>query len=108
MCPIDATVAYWVVRGSPPGPFFCDKKGNPLLKTRFIGEMRKALSALDLQQDQYAGHSFRIEAATAAAQGGLEDSTIKALGRWNSSAFLLYIRTPRDRVASFTHFGEIP
>ena len=102
LCPIDAIVVYSVVRGSALGPFFCEKKGNPLSKTCFIGEMRKALSALGLQQDQYAGHSFRIGAATAAAQAGLEDSTIKALGRWNSSAFLLYIRTPRERLASFT------
>ena len=46
LCPIDAIVVYSVVRGSALGPFFCDKKGNPLSKTRFIGEMRKALSAL--------------------------------------------------------------
>ena len=102
LCPIDTIVVYSVVRGSVPGPFFCDKKGNPLSKTCFIGEMRKTLSALGLQQDQYAGHSFRIGAATAAAQAGLEDSTIKALGRWNSSVFLLYIRTPKDSLASFT------
>ena len=76
MCPIDAIVAYSVVRGSAPGPFFRDKKGNPLSKTRFIGKMRKVLSALGLKQDQYAGHSFRIGVATAAAQAGLEDSTI--------------------------------
>ena len=109
LCPIDAIVAYSTVRGNAPGPFFCDKKGNALSKTRFIGEMRKALSAVGLQQDQYAGHSFRIGAATAAAQAGLEDSTIKALGRWNSSAFLLYIRTPRHQLASFTQaLAKIP
>ena len=109
LCPIDATVAYSTVRGNAPGPFFCDKKGNALSKTRFIGEMRKALSAVGLQQDQYAGHSFRIGAATAAAQAGLEDSTIKALGRWNSSAFLLYIRTPRHQLASLTQaLAKIP
>ena len=97
------------VRGNAPGPFFCDMKGNPLSKTHFISKMRKALSAVGLQQDQYAGHSFQIGATTAAAQAGLEDSTIKALGRWNSSAFLLYIRTPRDQLASFTQtLAKIP
>ena len=52
--------------------------------------MRKALSALGLQQDQYAEHSFRIGAATAAAQAGLEDLTIKADGTvWRS--FCTYV-----------------
>ncbi len=34
------------------------------------------------------GHSFHIRSATAAAQAGLEDSTIQSLERWSSSAFL--------------------
>jgi len=44
-----------------------------------ISKMRKALSVAGLEQDQYAGQSFRIGAATAMAQAGLEDSTIRAL-----------------------------
>ena len=75
---------------------------KPLTKAYFIGEMRKAMSATGLHQDQYAGQGFQIGAATAAAQAGLEDSTIKTLGRWNSLAFLLYIHTPRDQLASLT------
>ena len=44
-----------------------------------------------------------------AAQAGLEDSAIKALGRWNSLAFLLYTHTPRDQIASLTHcLAKIP
>ena len=103
LCPINAVTAYTAERGDSSGPYFRDKNGKPLTKARFIAEMRKALLELGLEQDQYAGHSFRIGAATAAAQAGLEDSTIKALGRWNSSAFLLYIRTPREQLASLTH-----
>ena len=47
-----------LLSSNAPGPFFCDAKGNPTSKTRFVSEMRKALLAVGLQQDQYAGHSF--------------------------------------------------
>ena len=49
------------------------------------------LASMDLAQ--YTGHSFRIGAATSAAQVGLSDSPIQILGRWRSSAFQHYLRT---------------
>ena len=41
-----------------------------------------------------------LRAATAAANRGLEDSTIRTLGRWSNSAFLTYIHTHTQRAAS--------
>ena len=55
---------------------------------------------MSLDQSLCAGHSFRIEAATVATQAGVEDSTIKALGQWSTMAFLIYIWTPRQKLAS--------
>ena len=40
--------------------------------------------------------------ATVLAKAGLEDSTIRTLGRWNSAAFLVYIRTPRESLAGMS------
>ena len=40
---------------------------------------------------QFTGHSFRISDSMTAAQVGLEDSMIQALGRWHGKAFLAYI-----------------
>ena len=41
----------------------------------------------------YAGPSFRIGTAMTAASRGLQDSLIKTLGRWESSAYTRYIKT---------------
>ena len=40
------------------------------------------------------GHSFRIGAASFAADKGLSDAQVRALGRWKSNTFLKYIRLP--------------
>ena len=61
---------------------------------RFVESMRTALTQAGYKAKDYAGHSFRIGAATTAAQRGIQDSLIKTLGRWESSAYTRYIRTP--------------
>ena len=102
ICPIAACLEFVTSRVREPGYFFLDSKKNPLLKPRFATELRKALDAIGQCQHDYAGHSFRIGAATAAAAAGLEDSTIQLLGRWSSAAFLTYIRTPGRQLAAAT------
>ena len=102
LCPLNACLQYMATRGTEPGPFFLFKNRQPLTKSTFTSRIRQALQALGLPQDNFAGHSFRIGAATSAAQAGIEDSTIMKMGRWNSSAFLAYIRTPRDHLAAFS------
>ena len=62
--------------------------------------VREALEREGLDQEKYCGHSFRIGAATTAAAKGMEDSLIKAQGRWRNLAYLEYIHIPRDPVYS--------
>ena len=102
LCPVTALLAYLALRGSGPGFLFLFADGRPLTKQRFIQRVRQALSAVGVDSSRYAGHSFRIGAATTASARGLNDSTIQMLGRWQSSAYQLYIRTPRDTLASFS------
>ena len=94
LCPVGAGLDYMAVRGPDPGPFFRFANGSPLTKSKFTQPVRDVLQAVGLPYTQFARHSFRIGAATAAARAGIEDSVIRTLGRWNSSAFLSYIRTP--------------
>jgi len=99
---LSTTVDYMAVRGSDPGPFFRFRNGEPLTKSKFTQEVRSAMEAVGLPHTQFAGHSFRIGAATAATRAGVEDLVIRTLGRWKSSAFLAYIRTPREQLSQFS------
>ena len=52
---------------------------------------QKGIQAIGLSAFQFADHSFRIGAATAGASAGIEDSMIRTLEQWSSSALLLCI-----------------
>ena len=96
-CPLAAILA---LRGTATGPLFRFANGDPLTRDAFVREVRRALSSAGVDPSAYCGHSFRIGAATVAAAIGIEDSTIMTFGRRNSSAYLRYIRTPRELLAS--------
>ena len=98
LCPVAAILNYMVRRGSSSGLFFKFSDGRLLSRERFVKAVRSALDRANINSAQYAGHSFRIGAATTAAQRGMQDSLIKTLGRWESSAYLVYVRTPRETV----------
>ena len=100
LCPIAAMLAYLAVRGDKKGPLFQFENGKSMTRDLFVTTVRAALRIAGITEDKYAGHSFRIGAATTAAQCGILDATIQMLGRWKSTAYLLYIKTPRDKLAS--------
>ena len=100
LCPVAAILGYMVLRGSRQGPFFLFRDGRFLTRDRFVVQVRRALQVAGVDSSQYAGHSFRIGAATTAALCGIQDSLIKTLGRWESSAYTLYIRTPRTTLCT--------
>jgi hypothetical protein len=100
LCPVSAIAAYLVVRGRGRGPFFNFTSGAPLSRERLVQCLREALAKVGIDASKYAGHSFRIGAATTAARVGVEDSLIQTLGRWKSAAYLLYIRVPRETLSA--------
>ena len=92
LCPVAAIAAYMVIRSRAAGPFFRFASGSPLSRVQFVRRVREALKPYGVDVSKYSGHSFRIGAATTAASVGVEDSLIKTLRRWESSAYLLYVR----------------
>ena len=108
LCPVTAMLAYLAVRGNGPGFLFRFQDGKLLTKNCFVDAVRATLLRLGLNPKKYSGHSFRIGAATTAGACGLSDSIIQMLGRWSSSAYLVYIRTPREQLAQFSKAMCIP
>ncbi len=88
LCLVAALLAYMVRRGDGAGPMFRFSCGRPLTRARFVSALRSALREAGVDASQYAGHSFRISAATTAASCGLQDSLIQTLGRWRSGSLV--------------------
>ena len=86
LCPVAAVLAYMSMRGPGPGPLFRFQHGSPLTRARLVSEVRSALTVAGVDCRACSGHSFRSGAATTADNEGVEDSTIKMLGRWKSEA----------------------
>ena len=93
ICPVKSLLSYLAVRGSA-------QNGSPLSRKKLVEAVRHALEVQGLDVHQFQGHSFWIGAATTAAACGLEDSLIQTLGRWRSSAFTRYIRTPQSTLVA--------
>ena len=99
LCPVAALLAYMAVRPHLTGPLFIFKDGSFLTRDRLVAAVREALQEAGIDSAQYTGHSFRIGAATTAAQAG---SVVKMLGRWESTAYQRYIQTPRQTLAALS------
>ena len=102
LCLVAALAAFQAVRGTRPGPYFVFRDGSVLSRERLVAQLRKNLSDAGADSSKFAGHSFRIGAATTARARGVQDSTIQTLGRWQSSAYLRYVQIPREELAQLS------
>ena len=102
LCPVTAITPYLARRGAGNGPLFIFENGSFLTRDNFVTEVRRVLDGAGIEASHYSGHSFRIGAATTAALAGVQDHMIKTLGRWQSSAYLAYIRLPPASLASIS------
>ena len=97
LCPVMALMSYLRLRGGADGPLFHFASGSPLSRSRLSSQLRKLLSAAGFHGN-YSLHSFRVGAATTAASLGFPDHLIKALGRWSSDAYRVYVKLPNVRL----------
>ena len=93
-CPVQLLLDYLVMRGNQEGAIFIRQDGTPVSRDEFSSRLSEAITVCGLDPSRYKGHSFRIGAASHAAERGMSDSQIRIMGRWKSNAFQKYIRVP--------------
>ena len=94
-----AVTKYLALRGRRSGLFFRFLAGMPLSRESLVQKVREALVPSGVDVAAHSGHSFRIGAASTAAAVGIEDFLIKTLGRWESAAYLRYVKVSRSSLA---------
>ncbi len=92
-CPLSSMVRYLRSRAqaSTQEPLFVTERGEPLSRAWFTSHLHLLCQLCGLPPERYMLHTFRIGAATTAAMVA-PVSTLKAMGRWSSSAFERYLR----------------
>ena len=93
-CPMQILIDYIKQRGYNHGPLFSFTSGDAVSINLFNTELCRALKFCGLDCSRYKTHSFRIGAACYAAEKRFSDEQIRALSRWSSDAFKIYIHPP--------------
>ena len=93
-CPVQLLSKYLDKRGTMSGPIFTTVDESSVSRSCFCHWLALAIQLCGLPPSRYKGHSFRIGAASHAADQECSDAQIRLLGRWKSNAFQKYIRVP--------------
>ncbi len=96
LCPVRALFNYLCARGSSQGPLFVFADKKLLSHSRFVDRLRTGLREAGIDRTVYCSHKFRFGAATT------------ALGRWESSAYLQYVRLSRDQLVGVSNILAAP
>ena len=65
---------------------------KPFTRTEAVAALRLMIGSIGRDPAQYALHSGRIEGATQSAAQGVPELQIQRADRWNSRAFMTYVR----------------
>ncbi len=87
-CPVQLLLEYLALRGAQPGAIFVSHLGIPVSRDEFTTHLKRVFRHCGLDTSKYKSHSFRIGAASHAAENGYSDAQIHALGRWKSNVYI--------------------
>lgn len=99
ICPVDAYLKYkrslvGSQELSSPAFITCAKRGYT--GADFNKDIKKLLeSKIDYARAKVTSHSFRAGLATEMGKLGYKDEEIQSIGRWNSQAYLTYVKCAR-------------
>ncbi|SAM70004.1 uncharacterized protein UBRO_20363 [Ustilago bromivora] len=78
-------------------------EGNrPFDRSSFVATLCQCLVTCRVEPSAYSGHSFHCGVVTWAASNGIDNTTIRALGRWWSDCFRCYIDKSAANRATIT------
>lgn len=92
LCPHKHLKAYLEVRTPQSMALFVDQRGKPIHSRQFSLDLNHLIQQASLTHLNIKPYSFRIGAATVAANMGIPADNIQRIGRWSSGAFTRYIR----------------
>jgi len=93
-CPVKAFSKYIKLRSNKPGPAFCHANDHPITRKQLASKLQHHLTMSGHNESNYNTHSFRIGKTTDLAKQGYSYAKIALIGRWNSNAYLKYIKPP--------------
>ena len=108
ICPVLGILPYLAAQGNQTGPLFILDNGKSLTRQTFSVLLDSLLSKLHLDTKCFNALSFRIGAATSAAQAHIPDTFIKMMGCWQSDAYQLYNKTPPKELAKLSRQPATP
>ena len=87
-CPVNIMLEYLSIRGHQPGPLFVSTRSQAVSREMFVNFLSRALVHCNLDPSRYKGHSFRIGAASRAAEQGFTEAQISGLVIGSQQHFL--------------------
>lgn len=101
-CPVNALIRYMDMRRKlntdPLSPLFLFRDGRHLTRTAFLHMLTTTCIQAGISPLGFSGHSFRIGAATTAAEKNVPEHLVQKLGRWSSACYKTYIRTSASKI----------
>ena len=91
-CPVTIILKFLKIRSVKNGPFFIYRNDVPVKRTFVADILKKYIALLGYDPTRYNTHSLRIGRATDLALSGYSEQIIRQTVRWESDAYLKYIR----------------